>query len=795
MTRTFLLIALAAAAVVWIPGAAGQQEPAATIVVTLPADAKLYFDTTLTKQGGATRTFVTPGLQPNKDYYYTLKAEAVRQGQPRSLSRNITVRAGQTTRVDFRDLDAPPAPDDEPAAEADWPRKVSKDGNTLTVYQPQVETWEGNRLTGRAAVAVENKASPRPTFGVVWLAARTDVDREQRLVTLNDIQVTRVSFPAATDKEAAYLKAIRTLVPDGARTVSLDRLLANLAVTQAEAKVEKVPLKNDVPRVFFSKTPAVLVLIDGKPALRPVQGSRLLRVINTRALVLLDQDSGKYYLHLMDRWGQAAGVEGPWSVAANPPAALEEVKKSLADSQQVDLLDDPAPDLKEDLEAGTFPTVFVSTTPAELLETEGEPDLAPIDGTRLLSVKNSPDQILLDTGTNDYYALLSGRWFRTKDLQKGPWAYVAGDKLPADFAKIPENHPKGDVLASVAGTPQAGESLIANSVPQTATIKRSEASLSPVYDGDPQFQPIEGTQLQYAVNSPTPVIQTEPGRYYAVENGVWFTAASPAGLWAVATAVPPAIYTIPPSSPIYYVTNCYVYGYTPDVVYVGYTPGYFGTCVELYGCVVYGTGWRYRPWIGRWWYGRPWTFGYGAGFRWGPAGGWGLGFAAPVGRPWWGPVGWHAGWGGAWRAGWGAGWGGRYANVHTSNIRVNNVNVYNRWNRNVIAPRRTTVAAGARGTSVVAGRQLNNVYAGSGGAVYRRAGAGWEQHTAAGGWSGVKAGAATTNTLNRQFQARQVGAVQTQSFRAAGGHAGFSGAAGGFRSAGFSGARGGGRRR
>jgi hypothetical protein len=166
-----------------------------------------------------------------------------------------------------------------------------------------------------------------------------------------------------------------------------------------------------------------------------------------------------------------------------------------------------------------------------------------------------------------------------------------------------------------------------------------------------------------------------------------------------------------------------------------------------------------------------------------------------VGRPWWGPVGWHAGWGGAWRAGWGAGWGGRYANVHTSNIRVNNVNVYNRWNRNVIAPRRTTVAAGARSTSVVAGRQLNNVYAGSNGAVYRRAGAGWQQHTAAAGWSGVKAGAATTTTLNRQLQARQVGAVQTQAFRAAGGHAGFSGAAGGFRSAGFSGARGGGRRR
>src|SRR5262245_25441549 len=100
MTRTLLLTTLAAAAATaWIPGAAGQQGQGATIVVTLPADAKLYFDSTLTQQGGTTRTYATLGLQPDKDFFYTLKAEAVREGQPRSLSRRIAVRAGQTTRV------------------------------------------------------------------------------------------------------------------------------------------------------------------------------------------------------------------------------------------------------------------------------------------------------------------------------------------------------------------------------------------------------------------------------------------------------------------------------------------------------------------------------------------------------------------------------------------------------------------------------------------------------------------------------------------------------------------------
>src|SRR5262249_19234933 len=163
----------------------------------------------------------------------------------------------------------------------------------------------------------------------------------------------------------------------------------------------------------------------------------------------------------------------PWSAATNPPAALDEVLKSLKDDPSVDPFDDPAPDIKEVMEAGKLPEIYVSTTPAELLEIDGEPDLVPIDGTKLLSVKNTPDGILLDTTTQDYYVLLSGRWFKSKSLEKGPWEFVAGDKLPADFAKIPENNPRGDLLASVAGTPQAQESLIANDVPQTATVKRS----------------------------------------------------------------------------------------------------------------------------------------------------------------------------------------------------------------------------------------------------------------------------------------------------------------------------------
>ena len=69
--------------------------------------------------------------------------------------------------------------------------------------------------------------------------------------------------------------------------------------------------------------------------------------------------------------------------------------------------------------------------------------------------------------------------------------------------------------------------MIANSLPETAAVKRNEAKLpTPKYDGPPQLKPIEGTSLSYVVNSPIPVIQVSPTSYYALENGVWFVATS-----------------------------------------------------------------------------------------------------------------------------------------------------------------------------------------------------------------------------------------------------------------------------
>ena len=314
--------------------------------------------------------------------------------------------------------------------------------------------------------------------------------------------------------------------------------------------------------------------------------------------------------------------------------------------------------------------------------------------------------------------------------------------LPRDFAQIPLNHPKGAVLASVPNTPQAQQAVIANGIPQTATIART-APLTVTDDGPPQLAPIGGTSLSYAKNAPFPVIQVDAATYYALQDGVWFVAPSPTGPWLVATSVAPAIYTIPPTSPLYYATYVYVYGSTPQVVYLGYTPGYYGMVAAPGGLVVYGTGYVYPAWVGTVWYPPPATYGayaagYGAGVFTGFA--FGMAFGAIAASAAWG---WHGGccWGG---------WHGGYANV----------NVYNHYGNNYYHSgsnyyRTTTGTVGnttfARNQNTTLARQGNNVYATHDGNVYKNTGSGWQHYNSgSNNWNNVN----TTQAQQRAQQSR-----------------------------------------
>lgn len=505
-----------------------------------------------------------------------------------------------------------------------WPRQYQLPSAELLIYQPQVESWQGNRLSFRAAVGATPPGAKEPAFGVVWATARTEVDPIRRAVTLQDVQATRSNFPTLPDHGAQFLSELQKALPSAPRSISLDRLEASLAAS-GSASAKPVAVDNRPPEIIVSTTPAILIPIDGAPVLRAVANTAYERIINTAALILRRQSGAPYYLHAYDGWLSAEQVDGPWRREDHPMEDLDRAAREVP-AGAVDLLNgggsQPAPSL-----ANGVPTVYVRHTPAELIVFKGEPNFQPIGTTDLLWAANTTSDVLFDTGDNDFYVLISGRWYRSAAAQ-GPWSYVSSKDLPAAFKEIPPSAPSGVVLATVAGTPQAKEAVIEASIPRTATVPLEDGpKFAPVFDGAPQLRPIEGTKLSYVVNSPDPIIEVAPGDYYALRAGIWFAAPTPTGPWTIATAVPAPIYGIPPTSPLHYVTYVEVYGATPEVVYVGYTPGYLGSVVAPDGVVVYGTGYDYQPWVGSEWYPPPETYGVEAEPVYNPAVGWAYGAA------------------------------------------------------------------------------------------------------------------------------------------------------------------------
>ena len=519
-----------------------------------------------------------------------------------------------------------------------WPRGVDLGNAQVLVYQPQINSWTDNQLNFRAALAIKPTGAKAETFGVIFATARTQVDKVLRTVTFENLKISKIDFPTLPNRGAAYVTDLQTQFTASIHTISLDRLDSSLAL--AGIKPPTVAVESKPPSVIVSYSPAILVPIDGTPVLKPVADSQFQRIINTRALIL-QLPGQNFFIHVYDGWLTANSLSGPWAQSFNLPPGIDSVAQTLAGSGTVDMLDggpkaNPKPSL-----ANGVPAIYTSSAPAELIMFKGQPDFQPVVGTQLLWASNTTSDVLIDITNNLYYVLISGRWFDSAALT-GPWTFVPNNALPPDFAHIPPQTPAGAVLPTVAGTPQAREAAISNTIPQTATIPFTNGpAFTPNFDGPPQYLPIDGTSLSYVANSSEPVIQVAPDIYFAVVAGVWFTSAQVTGPWIIAPSVPAVIYAIPPTSPLYYVTYVRIYEATPQYVYVGYTPGYFGTVISPYGTVVYGTGYAYSPWIGTVWYPPPYTYGIAAAPVYNPWVGFTFGFAAGLAtaawtEPFWG---------------------------------------------------------------------------------------------------------------------------------------------------------------
>ena len=549
----------------------------------------------------------------------------------------------------------------------EWPQEITAAEGTIVVYQPQPESLQGNMLKARAAISLELAEQAEPIFGAMWFTGRLDTDRAAGIAVVRDIRVTRVGWPESRDAgEQRFTAVVEGAVPASGLEISLERLSASLETAEVEQQSLE-DLKSEPPLIRFTEELAVLLLYDGDPLLSPVESSPFERALNTPFLVVRDTRDNGFYLGSGAYWYRADNALGPWAPTDSPPGDLVSMIGPQEDA--------------EPTTAKGPPGVVVATEPTELIASDGEPEWRALPGGELLYVTNTETAWVRQLSTGNMYLLLSGRWYRAKS-QAGPWTFVRADELPQSFQDIPPASDLGGTRVSVAGTEEAEDAMLDATIPQTATIQRKGTTLEIEYDGEPSFEAIEGTDVAYAVNTGAQVLRID-ARFYAVDNGVWFESDAATGPWIVADTVPADdIARIPPSSPVYNVTHVHIYESTPEVVYVGYTPGYTWS-FPYYGVPVYGTGWYYPPYGGGFYYPRPPTWGFHVGYN--PWSGWNFGVSWSNGFFNFG-MSWGGGWGSVNRP-WGCcgGWyGGGYRGpvvINTGDINIgNNINIGNQTN-------------------------------------------------------------------------------------------------------------------
>src|SRR4051794_28650188 len=102
-----------------------------------------------------------------------------------------------------------------------WPRTFKSGETEFVVYQPQLDKWEGNRVYLYSAVESRSGTNAPPKYGVVWFSARTEVDKINRLVTLDLAEISKVHFPAAVEDNAKIEAALKANLPGRTKTITL----------------------------------------------------------------------------------------------------------------------------------------------------------------------------------------------------------------------------------------------------------------------------------------------------------------------------------------------------------------------------------------------------------------------------------------------------------------------------------------------------------------------------------------------------------------------------------------------
>ena len=152
------------------------------------------------------------------------------------------------------------ATSDDEADLPQWPRQITTDEWVVTAYQPQADHFADDILEARAAVAIKPvDGSAEPVFGAVWVSARLDIDREQRVIKIRELSVPEVRLADVSEEQRnALARLLETEIPKWEFDLDMDLLVADL--DEAVGYATTPGIKAEPPQILHSNEPAVLNL-------------------------------------------------------------------------------------------------------------------------------------------------------------------------------------------------------------------------------------------------------------------------------------------------------------------------------------------------------------------------------------------------------------------------------------------------------------------------------------------------------------------------------------------------------
>jgi hypothetical protein len=540
-----------------------------------------------------------------------------------------------------------------------WPKTIiTTERVVIRIYKPELLDYTDSTVGSRSVISVMDREGDDPIFGTIWTTAWVTWDTAKKLATIRSLHVDEMILPDDTLRDdIRYLTRviefripmIMSYSPVSLGTPLAERREQDIPYTEKDTPTPVTPPALATPPVIYYRTrPTALVLIDGAPRLKRNERWGV-DVVENSAFVIIKDSDDKFYLYGGGHWYSAPTTTGPFTYTHDAVSRpLRKIARSFEKAARKDGVGIPPSD------AAPVYDILVSTVPAIIIQSTGDPQPARIPGTALVYIQNSPNDVFFDTAAYVYYVQADGSWYRSSVLKdSGEWQPIQPQDLPADFAKIPATSAKADVLTNIPGTAAAAEMQKEEHVPAVQKVGR-DATTKVEYDGAPRFTPIAGTTLKYATNT-CAIVLLQDGLYYTVDDGIWFVAGTPLGVWQVSNKRPSDLDLIPRGHPAYRSRFVYIYRTTPYFVWDGYLPGYLddpsGGCglAEMEEYDPLDDGWCFDldfvfGWGGGWYDGYYWLDRHHRYYGWGGIGGKWAHWHYRRGR---GAYRWH---GGAWAA-------------------------------------------------------------------------------------------------------------------------------------------------